>query len=162
MSSGSKGKARSVSLIVLVCGAGAIVGSLFGLLAALGYQLNRMVTLLPELPRIWTVGGVSGGLGGLLAGIIWCGVMIPRAIHGRHQRLVLSGTWCGILVGLLCTAILHVALVFTAGRFDPPLYVMGAILGVLAGAATGAICGRACKAVLLGGQEADTDAAAIE
>jgi len=162
MSSGSKGKARSVSLIVLVCGAGAIVGSLFGLLAALGYQLNRMVTLLPELPRIWAVGGVSGGLGGLLAGIIWCGVMIPRARRSGPERLILAGTRYGIWAGLLCTAVLHFALAIAANQADASVVIMGAILGVLAGAATGAICGRACKAVLLGGQEADTDAAAIE
>jgi hypothetical protein len=123
---------RNPEIVILICLAGGGVGAFFGSF---------------EFP----LGTVLGGLGGIVAGVTWAGILLDRARQGYSRGgLVGTGTIWGMVVGILATLILHGGLAAwhsAEGRASPTefpglfLLLVGVILAVPAGAFTGAICG---------------------
>ena len=114
-------------LLITVCVAGGCVGALFGAI-------------------MLSLGTVLGGLGGVVAGLLWTRIMLRRARagYGRGQ-LVFAGTGWGIVVGLLATAILHGGAFILYARSESSeifiILLVAVVCAVIGGAITGAICG---------------------
>ena len=125
-------------LRVLVCGAAALVGGFFGLAASGTYSGFGGAAR-------HTAGILLGGCGGVLAGVVWCRVMVPRARRtwrtGGGGKLVIGGLIWGIYVGLGCTVLLHAGLMIVAWRFEPALLALCLPFGAVAGLLTGLLCG---------------------
>jgi len=130
---------------LFVCGAGALVGAVFGMVAAGMYGS-------PDATVRMLAGRMLGGAGGLLAGVVWSWKMVPRARQVRLAKLgggmlVVRGMVWGIYVGLGSTAVLHAGLMMVVGLPGlmalPVLMAMGICLavGALAGLVTGVLCG---------------------
>ena len=118
---------RAVVLLIIVCVAGAGVGAFFG---SFEYPL----------------GTVLGGLGGVVAGILWTWTMLWLAKSGLGQgRILAAGTVWGIVVGLLATAILHGGAFILYARSESSeifiILLVAVVCAVVGGAITGAICG---------------------
>ncbi len=120
-------------LRIIVCVAGTCVGAFFG---SFEYPL----------------GTVLGGLGGLIAGLLWPWIMLRQARAGCSRgQLVRAGTVWGVVVGLLATAILWGGLIAlqvaqmegTSGSVSvhPGIVLFAAVCAVVGGAITGAVCG---------------------
>ena len=134
--SGTQTNTLRVSLLFLfVCLAGALVGGFFGSLAPMLYSL--------ESPRTLFTGGlVLGGVGGFLAGVLWCLSVLSRVREtSSYWSVVGRGALNGLLVGILATVILHAGLMVVATRWMPEALLGGLLFGVPAGLVVGAFCG---------------------
>ena len=99
------------------------------------------------------VGSIAGGAGGLVAGILWCSIVVRLAIRRPGANVTLHGCWTGVVVGLLATIVLHVPLAYAAeyavGSPQMIIIAIGVACGIVAGAIVGAICGAVCRWVVL-------------
>jgi hypothetical protein len=87
----------------------------------------------------------SGAVSGLLAGIIWCRVMMrPMMLEGR-RRLGRLGAAVGIGVGVLSAILLHLGLMTYVGvildTWQADALILGLVFAIPSGATLGAICG---------------------
>ena len=143
----------------MVCLASTLIGCFFGLLAALEYQpISRGVPgIPPPAQSLFSVGEWTGGLGGLLAGLLWCRVMFRKALSREpDEELAGVGVKWGMLVGAATTVVLHAALFIADCVIRQPasygapsliLVSIGLICGVGAGGFLGLLSGAACKRV---------------
>lgn len=145
-----------VIIAVAVCLASVVVGWFFGGLAAIGYVLHGSTMLDLKVPsqQMRGVGPLAGVVGGLLAGLLWCCVIVRRVVRRRSdESLVLAGCIWGVLVGVLTTVEVHATLFWVARMVSWPVprsdvrwflgigLVCGAVAGGLLGLASGAACG---------------------
>jgi len=131
-------KAFAIARVLIVL-AGAGVGDLLGGVAGLMYSVS-------ETSWLYWVGMALGGVGGMAAGLVWCGAILPRANRAWQDRarrgtLVVRGMVWGLYVGVGCTAVLHAGLALVSGRFDVNVLLIGLFFGVFAGLLTGVLCG---------------------
>ena len=132
MSDARINKTPLISLTVFVCIAGAVVGCIFGSIMSFP-------------------GTLLGGIGGLLASILWSWIMIRKVMRGSEKLVGSGGLW-GMVAGILATVVLHggYALVSGTGNSDMEgIYGLaisvGLVLGTGAGLFTGLVCGGLCK-----------------
>ena len=121
-----------LGLVISVSLAGAVVGAFFG---SFEYPL----------------GTALGGVGGVVDGLAWTGIMLSRAQQGHGRgRLLAAGAGWGVAVGLVATFILHGGLALwhlALGRASPTdlpgvfLVLVGILCAVPVGAITGLLCG---------------------
>lgn len=132
---------------VLVCGAGAVVGWLFGSLAPLTYRYA------PSQgggwnPWVFVAGVILGISGGLLAGMDWCRKVLPLARSGGGEKgWVGRGILWGGRVGIRCAVLLHVGLAIVSLLVGIPLFpgaLVGVTIGLVAGAVAGLLTGIVC------------------
>lgn len=120
---------------VFVCAAGACVGGFFGAATSALYDM--------EDPHLLALGVWLGIAGGLLAGVVWCRVMLLAAQRYRGGSSGLGmvgwGALWGIIVGLIATVILHGGLII-AGEGPYTAAIWGLPFGIGAGAGTGLVC----------------------
>ena len=122
---------------VFVCAAGACAGGFFGALASLLYGMEESLGL-------WL--GIAGGV---LAGVVWCRVMLRAAQRysdgSSGAGMVGWGALWGIIVGLIATVIVHGGLMiadsgpYTTGKLLSSA-IWGLSFGIGAGAGTGLVC----------------------
>ena len=120
---------------VFVCAAGAGVGGFFGAVASSLYDM--------EDSHLLDLGLWLGIAGGLLAGIVWCRVMLRAAQRYRDGSsgvgMVGWGALWGIIVGLIATVIVHGGLIIaSSGPYTAAIW--GLPFGIGAGAGTGLVC----------------------
>lgn len=126
-----------------VCFAAAIAGGLFGTWASMWYRMSfgRPGSASPDGPSA-ALGLWWGAITGVIAGIVWCRVMV-RAV-GRDPAVLLTGRGArlGAWVGILSTVLLHAVLIIAAGRLQFSWLLFGLPFGIIVGAVVGAVCGR--------------------
>jgi len=133
---------------LFVCGAGALVGAVFGMVAARIYEG-------PDATARMMVGRALGGAGGLLAGVVWSWKMLPWVRHVRLAslgggKLVNRGMVWGIYVGLGSTVLLHAGLMLVYSRLGAPGLILICLgVGAIAGQVTGLLCGVVALIVAL-------------
>ncbi len=159
-----KGKIRLWALapaLVAVCAAGAWAGAFCGTGAAskygyLGYDVFNFFGDAKSLVRHarhfpdWDVWQASGrrvgkwcGLSGLVAGGLWCLVMVLRArrMVGRHGKagpsLMVIGALLGMVVGGLSSLAIHIGLQIGYGKFVWDGIIVGSLLGLTVGLIVG-------------------------
>jgi hypothetical protein len=144
---------RLVVFSVLVCIASGVVGLVFGTLASIPYS-GRM----GEHTRNIAHGGINlveagmafGGSSGVLAGVLWCGIMVLRVLPKPAPRRIASlGMLWGLVVGVLSTCILHLGLKMMAPPEVQSALLVGLMFGIPAGLVMGLICGAILKAITL-------------
>jgi len=144
-------KTPLVILVVAVSLASVVLGVFFGFLAGAGYVVwhgegggKRPVEIL------LLTGSTTGGVGGLLAGLLWCRVMFRKALVGESGgTLAATGGRWGLLVGVATAVLLHVVLVATLFIVVFPLAIgsitqligIGLACGVVAGGLLGLLSG---------------------
>jgi hypothetical protein len=136
-----------------VCIAGGAVGLFFGLLAQIPYRTNLVdppttskLARYPGVPSLVLPAAAFGGGSGVLAGVLWCGVMICRVLPKPPPRgIVLPGVLWGLAVGVMSTCILHLALKMSVPPHVPSALGQGLGFGVPVGLAMGLICGTILK-----------------
>lgn len=156
-----------IILSVLVCAAGAAVGAFFGNLASLmygGFYIPSPGSPPPPSPDHEIIVQVAiwwGAATGLLAGIVWCRIMIRETIRGLVNSPASRGAWLGVRVGVLSALLLHAGLIIAwlilwPGKLDTDnLYdhaysgFMNTLVGVLFGTVAGFIVGMLCGAAWL-------------
>jgi hypothetical protein len=131
-------------ITISVCVAGSFVAGIMGALAGDQYRPARPI---PE-ESLLGFGFWWGGVTGLIAGIMWCCVMIPLATPNRREALNKIGALIGILVGVLSTALLHAGLMLHAGEHETWLLRIGICIAIPIGAVVGGISGGACRDAL--------------
>lgn len=145
-----------VIVAVAVCLASVVVGWFFGGFAGVGYVLDGSIMKGLKVPGRYVggVGTLAGMIGGLLAGLLWCGVMFRRVVRGRSgaDLTVAGGVW-GVLMGVLTTVGVHATLFGVAYMVSWPVprsdvvrflgigLACGVVAGGLLGLASGAACG---------------------
>lgn len=147
---------------LLVCLAAAFVGAYYGALSMRLYDprdawaRRRLFNALPPLgegglPRsgLYSIGGVWGGAGGLVAGLVWTCLMARRIGHGYRltgappKRIALPGLGWGLVVGGGCGVFVHIPLIIAApprvaSLIDVPEFLrVGLIYGLWIGLWTG-------------------------
>lgn len=142
MSSTPQGPRRSLVLftcIVLVLGAGTawFFGSVAG--SGYGFEITPLTVSQNRVPA--EVGQWWGAFTGLVAGVIWCRLLIPTALRSSGGGLAGAGALAGLCVGLLSTVLLHAVLMFVSSRSEPIVLGIGLACGMVAGPVVGAICG---------------------
>jgi hypothetical protein len=146
-----KGCWKLVVFSVVVCIASGLMALVFGTLASIPYSGR-----IGEHTRSAVHGGISmveagmafGGSSGVLAGVLWCGVMVFRVLPGGGgRRLVNHGALWGVVVGVLSTCILHLGLKMMVAPNVPGHLLAGMGYGVPAGLILGWACGEALKEV---------------
>lgn len=154
-------------LVAVVCVVAMAVSAFLGGAAGSGYAFSNAImldsfmwsasshdsTAFARLLRTHDVfedlGAIAGGGGGLVAGILWCSVVVRLAIRRPGANAALHGCWMGVVASLLATAMLHVPLAYAAeyaaGNPQTTIIGIGVACGVVAGAVVGAICGTVCR-----------------
>jgi hypothetical protein len=130
---------RKPLLVTLVLLAGACVASFFGLLASLMYGIPEQHDQFEKVGPWW------GAATGLIAGVVWCAVMLRGS---RRRGFVAAGALTGLGVGVLSTVLLHAVLIARADRVEPMVPLVGLGCGIVAGVIVGAICGAICRTAL--------------
>ena len=147
-------------LKVFIYLAGVVVGGYFGGLAFfIGYDVHDV-----EIHVDLLIGCALGAGGGLLAGWLWCYLLLDRLFRQPQGRptffsLLILGPLAGLLVGLVATLILWVGLsvlsfiqylsLDDAVRNFLKIIPIGLTFGAAAGVATGLGCGIVATVVML-------------
>jgi hypothetical protein len=141
-----------ILLCIVVCIAGAAVAFVCGAFANILYWPSlkhnpdaATQAARASLSRIVTWWNPATGL---LAGIIWCIVMIRRARQQGPTRLGAGGAVVGLMVGSLSAVLVHLGLGWGAGKLSVEGIMIGLVCGVIAGAILGGICGVLCRAAV--------------
>jgi hypothetical protein len=141
-------RAPIILLIAFVLVAGAATAWFFGWIAGENYatQDNGHTFSVPR--PVVMIGEGWGAVTGLMAGAIWCRVMVPKALRAPQSRWAGAGALAGLAVGLLSTILLHAVLIAVSAQTDQRILTIvptvGLICGVVAGLVVGAICGGLC------------------
>lgn len=145
-------RGRFIVLGIFVCVVATLLSGVLGSLASLlyggffGYPEPSPEEIATS-NLVHAVGG-WGGLGaGLLAGVVWCQMMFRRVRRGQTKQLISSGSWLGVVVGILATVLLHAGLMVASARPDFFNLIVGLIFGIPAGAILGVICGAICQRI---------------
>jgi len=153
-----------IILVVLVCAIGMLAGGLFGQMAGMGYAtvmaLDTYQHALPD-PSVYErdgppsfedwnwrpyrvfdhIGSLTGIAAGLLSAHLWCRSIFWLTKRKPRTRMVLHGTWIGIVCGLVATLVLHAVLGFAHVHLLIDPLVIGLLCALVSGAIAGAICG---------------------
>lgn len=141
-------RAPLITLLVGVSIIGCLVGGCFGALAGVQYSLDfgwadsgspRMTAGLS------VIGPWAGALSGLMAGLVWCRIMIRRSLGAPGQPQTVMGAFWGVVVGVMATVLLHAALMLVFKTADIGPMLVGLIFGLGAGAVTGLLCSYLCS-----------------
>ena len=151
-----------ILLVVLVLVAGAAIAWFFGLFAGVGYAMGSGFRDDSSNKLISLIGQGWGAFTGLLAGAIWCWVVIPRGIRSRGKGLGRAGAVAGLGVGILSTLLLHFVLTIASDNSHPSVWLIGLGCGVVAGLVLGAVCGLLCGVALRRTMQAPDQAGAEE
>lgn len=136
-------------IILLVAGvlvAGTATAWLFGGIAGQAYGIQLETRSVSMNRPVYLIGQWWGAFTGLIAGGVWCRVMVPIAARSAGAKLIGTGAWAGLAVGVLSTILLHVVLMIVSGRVEPIVLMIGLVCGVVAGLIVGAICGAILRA----------------
>ncbi len=133
---------------VVVCLVGAAAAWVFGFLACVLYGLEAEVTGYGAGANLMPVSLWWGPATGLIAGIVWCGVMFPRVTRHPQAQVVRVGAWVGLGVGALSAALLHGGLMLVAGGWFTWGMLAGLGFGMPVGLIAGAVCGAGLRAVV--------------
>jgi len=148
---------RFIILTVVVCVAAGTLSGILGLIASLLYEPMLFYTsmdpsIAPYLAYIPQVGIYWGATSGLLAALIWCGLLWRRLARGQTERWATWGWKRGVLVGILATISLHTGLMLvTVWTTVSEMLVstsVGMLFGIPAGAILGAVCGAICQVIV--------------
>ncbi|HOW71478.1 MAG TPA: hypothetical protein PKY77_12815 [Phycisphaerae bacterium] len=140
---------------VAVCLVSLLIGAFSGFLAGAGYLIWHGETpgMRASVQILLATGSGTGGIGGVLAGLIWCRVMFRKVLSGvSGGKLIMAGGKWGLLVGVATTVTLHVVLLMTligvallpAAADVMLLIVIGLACGVVAGGIFGLLSGAVC------------------
>jgi len=113
----------------------------FGMIAGAAYGMVLGARTVSHISIVGLIGQWWGAFTGLVAGAIWCRLLIPRALRSSEGGLAGAGALVGLCVGLLSTVLLHAVLMFVSSRSEPMVLGIGLACGMVAGPIVGAICG---------------------
>lgn len=130
-----------VLFVMAVVVAGVVTAWFFGALAGSTLQIG-----FNDGPSnfVFAVGQWWGAFTGLIAGIVWCSLVVPRAVRSAGRGIGQAGAATGACVGLLSTVLLHGGLAIAVGTFNLFILLVGLACGAGSGALVGAVCGWAC------------------
>jgi len=141
-----------ILLVAVILVAGVTAAGFFGSIAGLAYGMQLETRAVSVNRPVYLTGRWWGAFTGLIAGAIWCRVMVPAAIRSRGRRLTGGGALAGLGAGILSTILLHAVLMIVAIRPEPTTLAfvlpIGLACGVVAGLIAGAICGIVCGAAV--------------
>ncbi|MBP7934390.1 MAG: hypothetical protein KA354_07045 [Phycisphaerae bacterium] len=140
---------------VAVCLVSLLIGAFFGFLAGSGYLIWHGETsgMRLSVRILLATGSGTGGIGGVLVGLIWCRVMFRKVLSGvSGGKLIMAGGKWGLLAGVATTVTLHVMLlmVLIVMALVPAvvdvmlLMAIGLACGVVAGGIFGLLSGAVC------------------
>lgn len=137
---------RFVGFTTFVCIVAAFVAGLMGAWASDLYRSFGRAD--PLVVRLGPFGLFWGAATGVLAGIIWCRVMIWLATFKGGDSLGGTGAILGIGVGLLSAVLLHGGLMLLTSQQQLWPMGIGLAFAIPVGAIVGAVCGGACGNVI--------------
>lgn len=90
------------------------------------------------------VGGWFGLCSALIAGILWCRVILPMSLENVMGLRSMAGL-IGLGAGVLQAILLHGVMMVTEGQLRPNALAVGLGMAAPAGLVVGFICGHLCR-----------------
>jgi hypothetical protein len=176
----------TIILVTIVCLVGGVVGGYFGSVAGTGYGtivyfelsaaaypdptaryneefLPGSIAKPADLQAFDRIGLATGIAAGLLAAHLWCRLMFWIARRSGYSRLVLHGSWVGLVAGIMATLVLHSVLWIPSMDVHTYPLQIGVVCALISGPIAGAVCGSAFKwitgPISTAGRESETIAA---
>lgn len=135
-----------VLFIVFVCAVAAGTAWILSHLATLLYMEAGPYHMGSRVPL--RMAGWLGVGSGLVAGALWCRIMIPRSMDRFRSNRPPGGVGIGVLAGVVSATLLHIGLMYLAERIQIGALIVGLVFGIVVGAALGAVCGLICRATI--------------